>query len=187
MINEIFNDIIKEESILFRGVNIGDNLKTVEHKEGNNFKKKIGSLSHYKYYFEVGETEDLILYYGFNKEVKKVDRIKLLFKAYPKYYWKKDGGKELFDFFGLIENNNLKKYLKTFNLVYNEVIKHFTDLLGKPKVETSDSVFNKPYQNFSKSFWVKNKLRLTITSYLDDNSGLQGPVFQLMEILLTSK
>jgi len=187
MINEFFNDIIKEKSISFRGVTIGDDLKIVENKEGSNFKKKIGSLSHYKYFFEVGEMEEIILYYGFDKSDEKVDRIKLLFKMYPEYYWRKNDGKDLIDFFTLLENNCLQKYLKPINGVYDEVIKHFTNLLGEPIEEMSDSVYNKSYQNFKRSFWVENNLRLTITSYLDDSNDSPGSIFQLMEIVLTSK
>ena len=81
----------------------------------------------------------------------------------------------------------LQKYLKPINGVYDDVIKHFTNLLGEPVAEMSDSVYNKSYQNFKRYFWVENNLRLTITSYLDDSSGSQGSIFQLMEIVLTSK
>jgi len=179
MTKKLFNKIIKNKTITFRGLDIGVDLAEVEKIEGSDFKKKIGSLSNYKYFYEVGEMEDLTIYYGFNPKDEKVDYIKLILETYPKFYWSEAGGTDILDFITLVESGDLEKYLILFDSVLEKIIIHFTNLLGDAKIETKDEVFSQSHHKFKRYIWISNDYYLTVTTYIDDKTKFDSATKRL--------
>jgi len=175
MIRQIVDTIIKTDNIFFRGLTFEASKKSIESKEGANFKNKSGgSLPHYEYFFEVGEVEEIVLYYGFDANNSKLNRINLLFYSFPDYYWRKKGGNNLSEFNKLIYNEKIQEFSLIYNKVTLSILEIFTKSLGQPEIEKGNNVFNKRYQNYTTYIWEKHNpindklTRLTITKYLDD-------------------
>lgn len=180
----LFNEIVKSDGIYFRGVSLGDSLSKVKEIEGTEFEENNNYNPHYKYYFEIGEMEEITIYYGFNNNEDIVNEIELLFISYPNFYWKKEGNNNVIDFFNLLQNNQLQPYSTIFLKTQNQLINHFTTVFKKePIVEKKDTVFNQSYQNFSVCSWdIENEIRLSIMSYIDDS--IDNNVKNFMKIWL---
>lgn len=183
---ELYDAVIKIEGINFRGISIGDYIKSVIEKEGSTFDDRKGSLPNYKYFFELGETEELIIVYTYSKDSNKIYNIELTLKTYPKYYWKQNGGTDELDFYQQTINNTLKNYVNHFTACKENIIKHFEDQLGNPKIDSKHYVYNKPHQNFSKLTWVSEGSRLTLMSYLDDEEYPRGSTTMELVLILTA-
>lgn len=183
--DEIYSDIIKSESLFFRGVELGASLDQVEEKEGMDYDKVTGSLPHYEYYVETGEMEEIFMYYGFKTETQKVDYIRLFLYTYPKIYWENAGGNALSEFFDKVHNQQIAEYTTSFDHTMTKIINHFTSILGTPKLEELDEVFSKPYHEFKKYSWVKDAMMLSISSYIDDTK--EGSVKKVLQLFLRNK
>lgn len=184
--DELYNAIIKKEGINFRGISIGDSLESVREKEGKNLEERGGSLPNFKYFFEIGETEELIVVYAYPKETKIVKTLELTLKTYPKYYWKKAGGTDIMDFYNHTKNNTLQNFIPHFIACKNKIIAHFDQQLGAAEIDTKDFVYNKPHQNFSKHTWVSEKSRLVLMSFLDDEEEPRGTTTMELVLILTA-
>jgi len=168
---EILNDIIQEGGIFFRGIELGSPIDALDEIEGDDFDETSGSLSYREYYFETGEMEEVFVYYGFDEADRKVNYIKLFLYAYPKIYWKDDGGENEQDFVQLFHDQNLGKYSKHFDRAKKMLVSHFTDLFGLPETVMKNKQFNQPCHEFIKHIWkVKNQFELSLTAYNDDSS-----------------
>lgn len=124
------------------------------------------------------------LYYGFNKEIRKVNRIKLTFDTFPKYYWEESAGKELNEFFRLLKADKIQQYTKVIDEVIVEVCEHFKSILGIPVSTTEDEVFNKPYQKFLRHKWNEEEVSLIMQSYINDKSAPRRSVTKLFDLIL---
>lgn len=165
----IYDDIIRQPGFFFRGVPLGASLLEVSFHEGEDYEAVEGSLSHYEYYFEVGDMEEVLLYYDYKKEEKIVTAIHLILKAYPKIYWKDEGGAKEQEFFQLVQEQQLAPYSTAFLTTKDQVINQLTNSLGTPLITEKDSVYSQAHQQFQKYAWKgKDGLTLTVSSYLDD-------------------
>jgi hypothetical protein len=180
----LFNDIIKNDSIYFRGIHLGDPISKVIDVEGESFEANVYSNPYYKYFFEVGEMEEITIYYKFNAQEKCVEDIELIFIQYPDYYWKKEGHTNETDFFNLLQNNQLQAYSALFLNTRHQLINHFTAIFKKePSVVKKDVVFDQAYQNFTVCSWeIENELRFSIMCYIDDR--IENNVKNFMKIWL---
>ncbi|HHC80437.1 MAG TPA: hypothetical protein ENK46_11185 [Flavobacteriia bacterium] len=192
IIEEIVNTIVKTNSIFFRGITFNDTKKTIELREGSNFTNKSGgSLPHYEYCFEVGEVEEINLYYGFNVTNEKLDRINLFFYSFPDYYWRKKGGNNLSEFNKLMYNNLIHEFSVIYLEVVTAILEIFTKNLGRPSIEKGNNVFKEDYQDYTTYIWKQKnesnnkQTRLSLTKYLDDT--VFDDVKLIMNILLTEK
>lgn len=171
---KLFNEIIKTNDIHFRGIKVGDDINDVIKKEGTPTQEKRYSTPFLSYFYEIGEMEEILLYYNFIEDTNKITEIKLFFFSYPDFYWKKEGGVDYQEFTNLLENNKIQKYSEVFIDTLNEIINHFTVLFdAPPTLTTSDFVFNLPYQNYRCYDWIYKELyRLSVISYIDDTIDL---------------
>ena len=78
---DLYREIIKNENLFFRGVELGASISDVEASEGANFIKKTGSNPSLYYYWDTGEVETIDLYFGLDAE-EKVNRVKLNMSTY---------------------------------------------------------------------------------------------------------
>ncbi|BDS11869.1 hypothetical protein [Aureispira anguillae] len=187
----LFDEIIKEKSIQFRGIALGTSVDEVIAKEGNNFRRKnSGHMSHLNYSSEVGKWEDMTLYYGFNSnhDVLKIDRISCWLYAYPRIYWEEAGGTDLGEFLKQVETNQLQEHAQVFLNTQQELIQLFDGLLGAAsKIERKDSVYRKKHQNFMRYTWFKDDLQLSLMSYLHDKDFPEGPITYNMKLNLVKR
>lgn len=170
MSKELFNEVIKTNDIHFRGIQIGENIENVINIEGTPTEEKRYSNPFLSYFYEVGEMEEIKVYYNFLEDSNEVIEIKLFFISYPDYYWKNEGGEDYTEFTNLLVNNAIQKYSEAFQSTVNEIINHFKVLFNEePTISTTDQVYNLPYQNYKSNAWVfKDKYRLSVTTYIDD-------------------
>lgn len=166
----LINDIIKAPGINFRGIALGDPISDVEKKEGGYTEKKLYSNPFLKYFFEVGEMEEISIYYNFEEADEKVKWITLHFIHYPDYYWKKEGH-SMDDFHSLVFEKHQIPASQLFTDTLNDVVGHFTKAFKKkPSIITKDSVFREAYHNYRCYKWdIENDLRLSVMVYCDDN------------------
>lgn len=165
----IYNDIIKEKGVAFRGISLGDDMEEVVKIEGDDYDEVHGSLPHYEYFFETGEWEEVTIYYGFKEKENTVNSITLYLYGYPKIYWKDSEGTNEVDFFNRTQQGNLDEYSKHFNGAKNKIIESFEKQFGEPILLETDEVFNQPYHKFKKRIWkVENGISLSTTEYIDD-------------------
>jgi len=166
----LFDEIIKTNDIHFRGIKIGDDINDVITKEGTPTEEKRYSNPFLSYFYEVGETEEILVYYNFLEDTNKVTEIKLFFISYPDFYWKKDGGNNYVEFTNLLENNKIQKYSEIFLDTLHKIIDHFTTIFkSSPTIKIHDEVFNLPYQNFKAYAWEYEEIyRLSVITYIDD-------------------
>ncbi|GHC57843.1 hypothetical protein [Ulvibacter litoralis] len=184
--NELYQAIIKTDGINFRGVSIGDSLETVIEKEGNDFDNRGGTLPNYKYFFELGEMEELILVYAYYEETKAIYNLETTLKTYPKYYWEEAGGTDETEFYEKTKNNTLLQYVSHFTACKEKIIAHFEKELGAAEIDFKHVVYNKPYHNFSKHTWISGRFRLVLMSYLNDEKEPQGATTMELKLILTA-
>lgn len=183
-------DIVKGEHIEFRGIPLGASLEEVQGKEqdfDDFYQKNSGHMSHLEYLFEVGDAEEITLYYGFDEEkiAAGIDRIDLYLKAYPKVSWKKEKGAVGTAFYQSVEQNKIGAYARPFLETQQALIHFYNDLLGSPRINNKEALFPKDYQNFMRYTWDKGTLGLSLTSYLDDlDNSEYCQVFYLLKLSL---
>ncbi len=167
----LINDIIKEPGINFRGIALGDPISKVETKEGPYAEKKLYSNPFLRYDAEIGEMEEIRLYYNFEEADELVKEITLHFIHYPDFYWTKEGNTDINAFWMLFEKNEIQSYSQLFTNTVSDVVRHFTDAFNKePIVVKDDSVFNQDYHNYICYIWdIENELRLSVMTYADDS------------------
>lgn len=185
-----FEEIIKNKSIEFRGVPLGASLEEVQDEEqdfDDFYQKNAGHMSHLEYLFEVGEAEEITLYYGFDdqKLSEGVDRIDLYLKAYPKIYWREKKGTVGIEFYQAVQQNKIQPYAKPFLETQEALINFYNDLLGSPTINNKEALFPKAHQNYRCYTWIKGNLGLSLTSYLDDlDNSEYGQVFYQLKLSL---
>ena len=191
-IEEIFNTIIRSNNIFYRGLNLGATKKEIEAKEGFNYINKSGvSKPHYKYFYEVGEVEEINIYYGFSPKNEKLSNITLYFFSFPDYYWRKKGGKNIAHFNKLMYDEQISEFSAIFDEVTKMVLDIFVSELGAPKIHREHNVFNKGYQHYIAYSWnIENetsnkRTNLLLIKYLDDS--IFDDVKLIMKLLLTEK
>ncbi len=171
---DFYKEIIKNENLFFRGVELGASISDVEVVEGSNYMKKSGSNPSLYYYWDTGQIENIDLYFGLDDD-EKVNRVKLMFYTEPDFYHEKITGEDFTSFEQKFYQKNIEEALAIPNSLLNRIIPMFTKNLGTPEEKHKDEVFNKDYQNFQRWIWYKNysnkSLRLSLTSYLDDSDG----------------
>ncbi len=169
----LINDIIKEPGINFRGIALGDSVTTVEDKEGPYTEKKLYSNPFIHYYIEIGEMEELSLYYNFLEADELVREITLSLVHFPDHYWTKEGHTDMTEFWARFEKGELQAYSTVFNDTVNDMVRHFTNVFKKePVIKTEDSVFKESYHQFKCYAWdIENKVRLSVMTYADDSDG----------------
>lgn len=172
IMESLYKEIIREETIFFRGVQLGISIPEVEEIEGTKNKKRTGSNPSLHYKWETGEAEDINLYFGLDKE-EKVNRVKLMFYSYPGAYYNQLTKGTLGDFVTLVNQNNIKEFSTLPYALTEKMVKMFTENIGNPSIEDKDEVFNKDHQNFNRWVWIDENhttpLRLSLTRYLDDS------------------
>lgn len=169
----LINDIIKETGIHFRGIALGAPLSEVEEKEGPYAEKKLYSNPFIRYFIEIGEMEELTIYYDFLEADELVKEMTVFLIHYPDHYWTKEGHSNMSDFWIRFDKNELQAYSTLFHDTVNDLVKHFTDVFQKePAIDTKDSFFKEPYNNFKCYTWaIEHEHRLTILVYADDSDG----------------
>lgn len=169
----LINDIIKAPGINFRGIALGEPISEVEKKEGPYTEKKLYSNPFLKYFFEIGEMEEISIYYNFEEKDEQVKWITLHFIHYPDHYWTKEGNTDITDFWMLFEKNEIQAYSHVFTDTVSDVVKHFTDVFKKePVIDKKDPIFKEACHNYNSYNWeVENDLRLSVTTYADDSDG----------------
>lgn len=185
LVDSLFNATIKAEGISFRGVNIGDSLDTIVLKEGKLYKDRGGILPNYKYFFELGEMEELTLVYAYHEDTKNIYNLELRLKTYPKYYWEENGGMNEVDFYQKVNSKALDTYVPHFINFKDKIIAHFENQLGSPEVDKKDFVFKHPHQNFLKHTWTIEERHLSIMSYVNDLNSYNGSVTMELVIILS--
>lgn len=166
----LINDIITANSIHFRNIKIGDTIELVEQIEGAPTEIKEYSNPFYRYYFEIGEMEEITLYY--NIKEKLVDEISLHFIHYPDHYWKKEGNSDPAEFWNLLNNNQLKPYSTVFTNTVENILDFFTNTLHQKPTLSSElsGAFDLPHQNYKLYKWTIDELYyLSIQTYIDDS------------------
>lgn len=182
-----FKDIIKNKSIEFRGVALGSDLEEIKAREGDNFRKKNGSLAHYRYSFELGEAEEVSLTYGYLSPDTSggIKEITLILESFPLVYWNKAEQGNDGAFFRKMQANEIQDYAKSFLKTKAEIIEFYDNLLGPAEVQTKNSQFRKKYQNYELRFWIKDNLRLFLMTYLNDKDYPEGEITYFMKLGLT--
>jgi len=170
MTTSLINEIIKEPGIYFRGIALGDLISKAEKKEGHYAEKKLYSNPFIRYDFEIGEMEEMFLYYNFLESDELVNEITLHFIHYPDYYWKKEGN-SMNDFHQLVFEKHQIPSSQVFEDTLKDVIIHFTEAFKKePSIITTDSVFKEAYHNYRCYRWeIENDVRLSVMTYCDDS------------------
>lgn len=171
-----FKDIVKNNSINFRGAAIGDTLDIVENAEGVDFKDTKGSLPNYKYFLEIGEMEELSIVYSYKEESKVVWNMQVRFSFYPKYYWEQAGGTNEMEFYELLKNRQLSTCIPDYTGLKEKLSNHFNTVLGKSERDNKDFVFKKPQHCFEREVWTKDEMILTMKSYIDDTKDPRGAI-----------
>ncbi|MGL5888955.1 MAG: hypothetical protein ACRC3B_03680 [Bacteroidia bacterium] len=164
-------EIIKSTNINFRNTQLGDTPQRVKEIEGNECEENAYSNPFYRYLFEVGEMEEVIVYYNFDADITAVKEITVYFIHYPDHYWKKAGNTDLNEFYDGINNKSLPDYCnEIFEQTMKEVLTFFQELIpNAPVVSLSDAAFNEPYHNFSSYQWkLDNDHWLSVARYVDD-------------------
>jgi hypothetical protein len=167
----LFSEIIKTRSIHFRNVQPGDTSARVKEVEGNECEEKLNSNPCYRYFFEVGEMEEVVVYYNFDTAVQFVTEITVFFIHYPDHYWRKAGNTDLGEFENAVNKGSLPGYCnEVFEQTYNEVMQFFRELISSaPSVSLKDGAFNKPHQQFNSNLWeLENDRWLSVMRYVDD-------------------
>ncbi|MGL4596327.1 MAG: hypothetical protein ACRCYO_02290 [Bacteroidia bacterium] len=167
----LFNELIKTNSINFRNIKIGDAMSIVEQIEGQPEEIKEYSNPFYRYYFEIGEMEEITVYYNYEKDEKCVKEISLYLIHYPDHYWKKEGHSDTLEFWNLLHQNQLQPFSTVFTNTVTEVIAFFTKTLNQEPTQSSEySVpFDAPHQNYKQYRWMHNEQYLFIQTYIDDS------------------
>lgn len=168
----LLKEIIKTDSIHFRNVKIGDTMELVEQIEGPPTEIKEYSNPFYRYFFEIGEMEEINLYYNYNMVEKLVDEINLYFIHYPDHYWKKEGNTDPIEFWSLLNNNQLQPYSTVFTNTVKNIVALFTNTLNQEPTISSETngVFDLPHQNYKVYKWIINEqYYLSIQTYIDDS------------------
>lgn len=169
--SDLFDEIIKTNDIFFTGIKIGDDIDETLQKKGKPARDKRLSNPYLRYFYEVGEMEEITIYYNFTESTNKVTQIRLYLISYPDFYWKKEGGKDYQGFSDLLQSNQIQPYSEVFLNTLNRIIAHFTNIFNKPPALENDSdPFNEPYQNYKSYSWsYEEKYRLSVTFYIDDS------------------
>jgi hypothetical protein len=168
----LINDIIKTNAIYFRNIKIGDSMALVEQIEGTPTEIKEYDNPFYSYYFEIGEMEEITIYYSYNMQQKVVDELNLHFIHYPEYYWKKEGNSDPIEFWNLLNNNQLQPYSTVFTNTVNDIIAFFTNILHHEPTISSEinGVFDLQHHNYKLYTWtVSEQCYLSIQTYIDDS------------------
>lgn len=176
LIDELYNEIILDESLFFRGIPLGELISSAEKMEGTSFFKRGGNNPSYEYLKDIGEVERLELYYNFSLESEKIYKVNLTFETYPDFYFQEETGKGLLDFVELMKQCNIEEYSTIHNTLFDKIFQLFTKLLNNhQEEENTDEIFNKKYNSFKRFIWHINNeklynksLRLALTGYLDD-------------------
>ena len=170
----LFDEIIKTSDIHFRKIKIGDDISEVLKMEGTPTEEKRYNNPFLSYFYEIGEMEEILVYYNFLESSNKVTEIKLFFISYPDFYWKKQGGTDYIEFTSELENNKIQKYSEAFLQTLDKIIDHFTTIFDySPSINTTDETFNLPYQNYKSYAWTFKELyRLSVVTYIDDTIDL---------------
>jgi hypothetical protein len=168
----LFSELIKTDNIHFRNVKIGDPIELIEQIEGIPTEIKEYSNPFYRYSFEIGEMEEISLYYNYDKEERLVNQITLHFIHYPDHYWKKAGHNDPMEFWNLLNNSQLQPYSTIFTNTVNDLVAFFTRTLNQEPVISSkiDGAFDSPHQNYKALYWnVQEQYILSIQTYVDDS------------------
>ncbi len=168
----LLNDIVKTNSIHFRNIKIGDAMTVVEQLEGQPEEIKEYSNPFYRYYFEVGEMEELTIYYNYAKDEKRVNEITLHLIHYPDHYWKKEGHQDATVFWNLLQNNKLQSFSNVFTNTVTDVVAFFTHTLNQEPIQSieNSTPFHAPHQNYKLYHWTHNGQYLSIQTYIDDSN-----------------
>lgn len=168
----LIQELIKTNTVYFRDIQIGDSMEHVEQIEGTPSDINEYTNPFYRYFFEIGEMEEMTLYYNYTKEEKLVKEIKLFFIHYPDHYWKKAGHDDPIEFWNLLNNNQLQPYSTVFTNTVNDVVAFFTNTLNQEPIISSETngVFDAPHQNYKVLRWtIDEQYYLSIQTYVDDS------------------
>lgn len=167
----LFQDIIKTDTLFFRSIKIGDSIDLVNEIEGPPNEIKEYSNPFCKYFFEIGEMEELVVYYGYRLEERKVEEITVHLTHYPDYYWKNAGGIDEIEFWNFLINNQLQPFSEIFTNTVNQIITHFERILNlAPTLSNENSgPFNQPQNEYKNYQWLVNgQYYFSVTTYIDD-------------------
>lgn len=167
----LIHDLINTGTIHFRNIKVGDSLELVEQIEGAPTEIQEYSNPFYRYFFEIGEMEEITVYYNYNLEDRLVHTISLYLFHYPDHYWKKAGNTDPIEFWNLLNNNQLQPYSTVFSDTLKDVIAFFTKTLNEEPTSSSEKngVFDEPYQNYKVFRWNVDEYNLSIQTYIDDS------------------
>lgn len=158
----LIKDIIKANTIYFRDIKIGSLMELVLEKEGTPTEIKEYSNPFYHYFFEIGEMEELNIYYNYEKSKKSVNEIRLHFIHYPEYYWKKEGNTDPIEFWNLLNKNQLQPFSKVFLNTVQDVLSFFSTLLNKePTLLTKPNApFDAPHNDYKVYKWTVDSITI---------------------------
>lgn len=166
----LIQDIVKTNTIDFRGVPIGSPMDLVLEKEGTPAEINEYANPFYRYFLEIGEMEELTVYYNYELEKKQVKHIALHLIHYPDHYWKEAGNSDPSEFWDLLNKNQLQPFSEVFYETVQDLISFFTTLFNQePVFSTKDAVpFDEPHNAFKSYTWTDDTHHLNLRTYVDD-------------------
>ncbi|MNJ89103.1 hypothetical protein D3C87_66640 [compost metagenome] len=167
----LIQDIIKSKTVDFRGVPIGSPMDLVLEKEGTPTQINEYSNPFYHYFLEIGEMEELNIYYNYELAEKRVKNVSLYFIHYPDHYWKQAGNSDPIEFWDLLNTNQLQSFSQVFYNTLRDIISFFTTLLNQEPVLSSEYAvpFDAPHNAYQTYKWTGDSHYLTIQTYVDDS------------------
>lgn len=168
--NSLLHEIFKKNALFFREIKLESSREEIIKLEGNNFEENTFSNPYLKFFYEIGEMEEVQIYYHLDSNTQLLREIEVFFVSYPDYYWKKEGESDYLSFIQKMENKELEKYSVVFNATFDDLLHFCKNEFGEEsEISHKDAAFSKPYHEFVKHSWVvENTYRLTIMKYVDD-------------------
>jgi|GEM_PF-6399687 len=167
----LLQNILQTNTIHFRDIPLGSPLELVLEKEGTPTEIKEYSNPFYHYFIEIGEMEELNIYYNYETTGRLVKEISLYFIHYPDHYWKQAGNSDPVAFWDLLQTNQLQPFSEVFYNTVHDVLAAFTTLFKQePEVSAKPAVpFDALHHAYKSYTWTDDVHYLNMQTYVDDS------------------
>ncbi|MFK7796703.1 MAG: hypothetical protein AB8E82_04560 [Aureispira sp.] len=179
-IEEIYQFILK---VFFTVPALGDSTDLLE--QDSNFSKKEGHNPHYRYSQELGEAEDIMLYYGYDANSQQINRITLIFESILNIYSDALHGND-----GLLDQALQQNNTQLYTIIPHQVCMQFIDycnskLLAAPvQYSNGDGLFDQAHHQFRCYTWqAPSGATLRLMQYIDDRVWNRINAFVKVELV----
>lgn len=148
-------------------------IEVLDNQTATTYFKKGGDRPHYELNKELGEAEEITVYYGYPKGGSTINNITLIFQSLLDIYYENLQGKD-----GLLEQalrtDQAQQYTLVADQVFSNVLDWFKLQLGEPIVDEKNEhgLFEEPHHQYQLYKWE-----------LEGNSGQKPSILFLMKYI----